>query len=134
VIFEQTVVLSDPFDTVVERVKEAFAEQGFGVLTEIDLQATLAQKVGKEMDRYLIIGACNPQLASRAVDVLPRIGALLPCNVVVRETDQGVAVEAMDPGLMATLTGDDAVTPIADEARRRVGDAMEALGPSADGG
>lgn len=133
-IFEQTVVLSDPFDTVVERVKEAFAEQGFGMLTEIDLQATLAQKVGKEMDRYVIIGACNPQLASQAVDVLPRIGALLPCNVVVRETDQGVAVEAMDPGLMATLTGDDAVKPIADEARRRVGNAMEALGPCTDGG
>ena len=127
-IFEQTVVLSDPFDTVLERVKEAFAEQGFGTLTEIDLQATLAAKTDKEMDPYVIIGACNPQLASRAVDVLPRIGALLPCNVVVRQTDQGVAVEAMDPGLMSTLTGDEAIQPIADEARRLIGNALEKLG------
>ena len=127
-IFEQTVVLSDPFDTVLERVKEAFTEQGFGTLTEIDLQATLAAKTDKEMDPYVIIGACNPQLASRAVDVLPRIGALLPCNVVVRQTDQGVAVEAMDPGLMSTLTGDEAIQPIADEARRLIGNALEKLG------
>lgn len=128
-IFEQTVVLSDPFDTVLERVKEAFTEQGFGTLTEIDLQATLEQKVDKKMGRYVIVGACNPNLASRAVDVLPHIGALLPCNVVVRETDQGVAVEAMDPGLMSTVTGDEAIQPIADEARRLVGKALETLGP-----
>lgn len=129
-IFEQTVVLSEPFETVLNRVKEAFAEQGFGTLTEIDLQQTLKEKVGKEMDRYVIVGACNPNLASQALDQSPQIGVLLPCNVVVRQTGDEVAVEAMDPGLMATLTGSPEVQPIADEARRLIAAALQHLEPS----
>lgn len=126
-IFEETVVLSAPFAEALSRVKEAFAEQGFGTLTEIDVQATLHTKLGKEMGRYVIVGACNPHLASRALDAEPQIGVLLPCNVVVREADGAVVVEAMDPGLMATVVGTDAIRPIADEARRLVGAAMEQL-------
>ena len=124
-IFEETVEVPGPFDQVVDDVKAAFATQGFGALTEIDLQATLEAKIGKTMGRYVIIGACNPHLASRALDVEPQIGVLLPCNVVVREVDDGVVVEAMDPGVMATLTGREDVAPIAEEARRLVGNAME---------
>ncbi len=126
-VFEETVVLQSPFDAALEAVKEALATQGFGTLTEIDVQATLRAKLGKEMDRYVIVGACNPHLASRAIDAEPRIGAVLPCNVVVREDPAGVVVEAMDPGVMATLSGNEAVQPIADEARRLIANALEKL-------
>ncbi len=123
-IHENTVILSEPFDDALGRVKEAFAAEGFGTLTEIDLQATLKQKVDKDMDRYVIVGACNPKLASRAVDAVPQIGALLPCNVVVRQTEDGVMVEAMDPALMASVTGNPAMGPIADEADQLITNAL----------
>ena len=128
-VFEETVVLSLPFDEVLAHVKEAFAAEGFGTLTEIDMQSTMKQKVDKDMDRYVIVGACNPHLAARALDALPQIGVLLPCNVVVREADGAVTVEAMDPGLMATMTGNEDIEPIAAEARRLVGNALQRLGP-----
>lgn len=127
-VFEESIVLSKPFDEVLSDVKDAFAAEGFGTLTEIDMQSTLEDKLGKQMERYVIVGACNPQLASRALDVVPQIGVLLPCNVVVRENNGDVMVEAMDPGLMASLTGSDAITPIADEARRLVSNALDRLG------
>lgn len=126
-IYEETVVMSMGFDEALAKVKEAFAQQGFGTLTEIDVQQVLRTKIGKEMGRYVIVGACNPNLASRALDEVPQIGVLLPCNVVVREADGGVVVEAMDPGLMATVTGRDAVRPIADEARELVSNALDSL-------
>jgi uncharacterized protein (DUF302 family) len=126
-IHEDVVILTTPFDESLETVKAAFAAEGFGTLTEIDLQATLRKKIDKDMARYTIIGACNPNLAGRAVDVVPQIGVLLPCNVVVRETVDGIAVEAMDPGLMASVTGSDDMEPIAQEARRLVGNALERL-------
>ncbi len=126
-VFEETVVLSVPFEEALAAVKSSFAEQGFGTLTEIDLQVTLREKVGKEMDRYVIVGACNPQLASRALDAEPQIGVLLPCNVVVRQHGADVVVEAMDPGLMATMVGTEDVRPVADEARRLVAAAMAQL-------
>lgn len=126
-VFEETVVLSMPFDQALARTREALAHEGFGVLTEIDMQETLRAKTGKEMDRYVIVGACNPVLAGRALDVDPQIGVLLPCNVVVREFDGSVVVEAMDPGMMASIVGSDEIRPIADEARRLIGDALVRL-------
>ena len=126
-IYEEAMILQGEFADVLARVKEAFADQGFGTLTEIDLQATLQEKVGKEMDPYVIVGACNPHLASRAIDAEPQIGVLLPCNVAVRQLDNGISVEVMDPGLMATVTGNDDVQPIADEARELVNKALAAL-------
>lgn len=129
-IFEETVVLDLPFDQALARTKEAFAAEGFGTLTEIDVQATLADKIGKEMDPYVIVGACNPGLAGQAIDAEPQIGVLLPCNVVVRQTGGNVVVEAMDPGLMATIVGTDAIRPVADEARRLVSNALERLASS----
>ena len=126
-VFEEAIVLSLPFDDALVRVKEAFATVGFGVLTEIDVQATLREKLGKEMERYVIVGACNPALASQALDAVPQIGVLLPCNVVVREAEGGVMVEAMDPGVMSTLTGSAAIEPIAADARARIGRALEQL-------
>ena len=126
-VYEETVVLSIPFDRALSEVKEALAGQGFGTLTEIDLQATLKEKVGKEMGRYVIVGACNPNLASRAIDVEPQIGVLLPCNVAVRQDGDDVIVEAMDPGMMATLTGNVDVEPIAREARELINNALVGL-------
>jgi uncharacterized protein (DUF302 family) len=127
-IFEETVVLTLPFDEALARTKEAFAAEGFGTLTEIDVQATLADKIGKEMDAFVIVGACNPTLAGQALDAEPQIGVLLPCNVVVRRAGGSVVVEAMDPGLMATIVESPSIRPIADEARRLVGNALERLG------
>lgn len=126
-IFEETIVLSEPFDQALARVKAAFAEQGFGTLTEIDMKATLQAKIGKEIDDYVIVGACNPNLAAQALDAVPQIGVLLPCNVVVRSSGSDVVVEAMDPGMMATLTGSDAVQEVATEARRLISNALEKL-------
>jgi len=126
-VYEETVVLEMPFDQALARVKDSFAAAGFGTLTEIDLQKTLHDKVGKEMDRYVIVGACNPRLASAALDEEPLIGVLLPCNVVVREVDGKVVVDAMDPGLMASVTGRAEMQPIADEARELVNTALAQL-------
>ena len=131
-VFEETVIMAAPFDEALAAVKEAFAAEGFGTLTEIDVQSTLKAKIGKEMGRYVIVGACNPHLASRAIDALPQIGVLLPCNVVVRETEEGVAVEAMDPGIMASLVGRDDVRPVADEARALIGSALARLALSGE--
>ena len=130
-IFEETVVIQGPFDEVLAKVKEAFKEQGFGTLTEIDLQATLKEKVGAELDPYVIVGACNPGLASQAVAAEPQIGVLLPCNVIVRQGDNGVIVDAMDPGLMASMTGNDDLAPVAAEARRLIGNALTNLASAA---
>jgi uncharacterized protein (DUF302 family) len=124
-VFEETLVLSMPFDRALAKVKAAFEAEGFGTLTEIDVQATLEKKIGKQMDRFVIVGACNPHLASRALDAEPRVGVLLPCNVVVRQADGDVLVEAMDPGVMAALTGSEAIGTIAEEARRLVSNALD---------
>jgi uncharacterized protein (DUF302 family) len=126
-IFEESVVLTQPFEEVVSQVKDVLASQGFGVLTEIDVQATLREKLGKTMGRYLILGVCNPALASRALDLEPQVGVLLPCNVVVREVQSGVVVEAMDPGIITTLAGEPELKPIAEEARGLIGEAFHRL-------
>lgn len=130
-VFEESVVLAQPFDEALAQVKASLATEGFGTLTEIDVQATLKEKVGKEMGPYVIVGACNPNLASRALDIEPQIGVLLPCNVVVRQTDAGVLIEAMDPGVMAMLVGSQEIRLIADEARQRIGNALGRLSPAA---
>lgn len=126
-VFEESVELSEPFEVALARVKESLSIAGFGILTEIDVQATLREKIGKVMDRYVILGACNPTLASRALDIEPQVGVLLPCNVVLREVDSGVLVEALDPGVMTTLVGREEIRPIADEARRLLGEALARL-------
>ncbi|KAA1430545.1 DUF302 domain-containing protein, partial [Mycolicibacter arupensis] len=109
-----------PFGDVVKRTIEALADQGFGVLTTIDLTATLKQKLEYDMEDYLILGACNPALAQRALDVDRHIGQLMPCNVVVRCDPAGpaggVLVEAMDPTVMTQTTSQTGLQEIADEA------------------
>ena len=112
----------------IERVKALLKEQGFGILTEIDVKATLKLKIGADVAPYIILGACNPALAHRAISANPEVGMLLPCNVVVREADGGrVVVEAMDPVAAMGIVQDDAVRAVAREAREKILRALEAL-------
>ncbi|MFD5967983.1 DUF302 domain-containing protein [Streptomyces sp. NPDC060311] len=128
--YGRTVKLEGPFDQVQHDVRQALADQGFGVLTEIDVQATLKAKLDEDMEPYLILGACNPPLAHRALEADRSVGLLLPCNVVVRGDGDRVVVEAIDPGTMVTLTGVDAMTPVAEEAGRRLEAALSSLTPA----
>ena len=105
----------------VTRVTQALAAEGFGVLTEIDVAATLKAKLGKDMPPYRILGACNPQFAHRAIEAEPEIGALLPCNVVVRVDVRGqTLVEIMDPAAVLALVERAEIRPIAAEVRQRL--------------
>jgi len=115
------------FATAVARVTEELAKQGFGVLTEIDVQATLKKKLDREVAPYKILGACNPQFAHRALELEPTIGLLLPCNVVVRQDASGVQVEFMDPAMMVKLVDRPEVHAIAAEVRERLQQVMAAL-------
>lgn len=123
--------LHTTFDDALERTREALAEQGFGILTEIDMQATLKAKLGHDMEDYRILGACNPPLAHQAVEINRQIGLLLPCNVVVRRdpaaTDT-IIIEAMNPQLMVAVTGQPALDPVAEDATTRLHAALAALG------
>jgi uncharacterized protein (DUF302 family) len=111
-----TVATEAPFAETVQRVRDALRQQGFGVLTEIDVQATLREKLGAEMEEYLILGACSPPLADRALATDRSIGLLLPCNVVVRSGAGETIIEAMNPQVMADITGQASIQPVADEA------------------
>ncbi|MFB6613209.1 DUF302 domain-containing protein [Streptomyces sp. NPDC056367] len=118
--YDRTIKVSGTFDGTVEAVRRALADQGFGILTEIDVQATLKAKLDHDMEPYLILGACNPPLARQALDADRSIGLLLPCNVVVRTDGDQVIVQAIDPATMVTLTGVEAMAPVADDAARRL--------------
>ena len=121
------VVLNVPFDDAVQDVREALAEQGFGVLTEIDVQATMHAKLDVEMERFTILGACNPPLAHRALTIEPSLGLLLPCNVTVRQTPDGVLVQAVDPHLMLGVAPEMELAEVASEASNRLSAALSKL-------
>ncbi|MEU0650209.1 DUF302 domain-containing protein [Streptomyces umbrinus] len=125
--YDRTVHLDTDFATTVSRVREALAAQGFGILTEIDVTATLKAKLDHDMEDYVILGACNPPLAHRALETDRTIGLLLPCNIVVRRDGNRTAVQALDPGTMVALTGLDALRPVAEEATRRIDAALSSL-------
>lgn len=114
------ITLEMPFDVAVERVTEALKGEGFGVLTEIDVQATLKKKLGVDRRAYKILGACNPQLANQAIEAEPDIGLLLPCNVIVRESDDGVVVGFMDPQSVLGLVGRDELAALGAEVKARL--------------
>ena len=123
------------FDDAVARTREALAAQGFGVLTEIDMKATLSKKLGEsagdELGDYLILGACNPPLAQRAVTIDRQIGLLLPCNVIVRrdpDDAETVYVEAMNPQLLVDVTDKSELQPVADEVTAKLQSAIDSLG------
>ena len=126
------ITLDAPFGEAVARVRAALAGQGFGVLTEIDVTATMRAKLGEQMEDYMILGACNPPFAHRALGIDRSIGMLLPCNVVVRAATEGTVVEALDPQVMVTLTRRPELKPVADEVSRRLAAVLAELTP-ADG-
>jgi len=123
-----SVTLDRPYDDVLAGTRIALAAQGFGVLTEIDVRATMKAKLGVDVPSQVILGACRPELAHRALTATPSIGALLPCNVVVRAEPGGhTVVEAIDPEAMARMEDSPVVRDVADEARNRLRAALDTL-------
>ena len=111
--------VNKPFDAVVADVTARLKEQGFGVLTDIDVQATLKSRIGADVGRYRILGACNPRFAHEALQIEDKLGVLLPCNVIVRETaQQKVEVASVDPVVAMERTGNPALRSAAEEVRR----------------
>ncbi len=120
--------LEGPFDEIVARVKEKLAEQGFGVLTEIDVKATLKKKIDVDFRPYLILGACSPRHAYKALQAEPHIGTMLPCNVVVQQHEDGrVEVSAIDPVASMQAVENPALGEIAPEIRDKLKAVVEAL-------
>ena len=120
--------LDQPFDAAVVAVRAALGDQGFGILTEIDLAATLKKKLDVDVAPQVILGACNPPLAHQALQAEESIGLLLPCNVVVRAIGEDrTIVEALDPLTMVEVTGNTGLQPVADDAAARLRAAMNAL-------
>lgn len=125
--YGSSVRLDVPFDDAVAATRAALSAQGFGVLTEIDVQATMRTKLDADIAPYLILGACNPPLAYRALQADSSIGLLLPCNVVVRADGDAVVVDVIDPMTMVDLSGDSALRPVAEEAAARLRAALDDL-------
>lgn len=118
-----------PFEQAVARVIDRLKAEGFGVLTDIDLQATLKAKIGAQLPKYRILGACNPALAHEALQIEDKLGVMLPCNVIVRETADGkVEVASVDPVAAMERTGNPALAAPAQEVRRRLSRAVDGLG------
>ena len=123
-----TVTVDSGFTDTVDTVRAALAEQGFGVLTEIDIAATMKTKLDLDLPPHLILGACNPQLASQALAAEPSVGVLLPCNVVIRTIDEShTLVEAMNPGIISQLSDNPGVADVASQALSKITAALAAL-------
>lgn len=131
--YTHTITVPMTYDQAVETTRAALADHGFGILTEIDVKATFTKKLGAESGEavgdYIILGACNPTLASKALAAEPELGALLPCNVVVRRAaaDDQAIVEAIDPQTMVQLSGSAAVREVAEDAEQRLRGALDAI-------
>ena len=115
------------FDAVDGRTRTALAAHGFGILTEIDVKATMKKKLGVEMQPYRILGACNPKMAHQAIGMEPRVGAMLPCNVILREVDGGVEVSAIDPVASMQAIDNPALHAVAGQVRDLLAKAVSAI-------
>lgn len=116
------------FDAAIEKVTADLQHEGFGVLSDIDVAAKMKEKLGKDMPRYRILGACNPPLADQAISAIPDIGLLLPCNVLVREDETGaVSVSFMDPESVMSLVGHPGIEPLAKEVKARLERVLDAV-------
>lgn len=130
-MYGQHITIAGPFAAALERVTAALKEQGFGVLSDIDIQQAMKEKLGVAMPAYRILGACNPPLAHRALQAEPEVGLLLPCNVTVREqADGSIAVGFLDPQMMVQLTSNPGIASVADEAGQRLDRARQKLAGS----
>jgi len=121
------VIKNADFAEVDERTRQALADHGFGVLTEIDVKATMKNKLDKDMSAYRILGACNPGMAWKAIGVEPRVNAMLPCNVILRETIEGVEVSAVDPVSSMTAIANEQLKEIAGEVRDLLSEVINAI-------
>lgn len=108
------------------RIRHALTDRGFGVLTEIDVKATMKKKIDVDMNGYRILGACNPQMAHKAIGIEPRVGAMLPCNVILREVDDGTAISAIDPVASMQAIDNDQLHKVAGEVRDMLREAIDA--------
>jgi len=117
-----------PFDQTVERVREELKSEGFGILCEIDVQATLKEKLGVDGEPYTILGACNPLLAHQALETEPDLGVLLPCNVIVYRRDGDTHISAIDAERMLSTVDNEQLAPIAADVKRRLGDVVARVG------
>ena len=120
-----TTTTTAPFGEAVERVRAELKEEGFGVLCEIDVQATLREKLGAETEPYLILGACNPPLAHQALDAEPDLGTLLPCNVVIYRAGGETHISAIDSERMLSIVDNVEVAPVAQQVREKLGTVIE---------
>ncbi len=126
--FGMSVSVAAPMDQVLDRTRAALADQGFGILTEIDVAATMKAKLDVDVPPQIILGACNAPLARQGLEIEPDLGLLLPCNVVVRRGDTGhTLVSALDPELMVTVPGKPELQPIANDAKARLRAALQSL-------
>lgn len=126
--FYHTTVTERSFDDAVSAVTEALQKEGFGVLTRIDMAGKMKEKLDVTMDRYMILGACNPPLAYKALTIENRIGVMLPCNVIVRETGEGkVEVSSIDPMASMAAVGIESLTAVAEEVSRKLKTAIASL-------
>jgi uncharacterized protein (DUF302 family) len=132
--YSKTTILDIPFPDAVSRVRAALQEQGFGILTEIDVTATTQAKLGKQIEDYVILGACNPPLAFQALDTDRHIDLLLPCNVVVRASEGGTVGGILDPQIMDSVTKRSDLKAVADEAGRRLDTVLAVLASDAKRG
>jgi uncharacterized protein (DUF302 family) len=123
-----TATTERPFRDAVERVREELKTEGFGVLCEIDVQATLREKLGVEQEPYVILGACNPPLAHRALTAEPELGTLLPCNVVVYRREGETHISAIDAERMLSIVGNDELAAVATEVREKLAVVVERAG------
>ena len=119
--------ISLPFDEAVAATRAALAEEGFGVLTEIDIQATMKEKLNEDYPPTLVLGACNPPFAHKAMTIAPDVATLVPCNVVLRETAEGVTVETVDPQMLVDATGAAELAPLAADLRVKLERALDSL-------
>jgi len=119
--------LDEPYEAAKARVVEALKAEGFGVITEIDVKATMKEKLGVDVPPHTILGACNPRLAHAALEVEPDLGVLLPCNVVVYATDKATRVTAVNAGAMMGMVGNERLAPIAKEVQERLDRVLESL-------
>lgn len=123
--FSKVVALN--YQQAVEKTKDALKQEGFGVLAEIDIRKAMKEKIGEEYQNYLILGACNPQLAHRALQAEPRLGLLLPCNVIIRELGSGTEIAVIDADTMLGIVDNDELRPVAREASEKLQRALASI-------
>lgn len=121
------VIKDGDFAAVDDRARQALADHGFGVLTEIDVKATMKEKLDKDMSEYRILGSCNPNMAWEAIGIEPRVGAMLPCNVILRESSEGIEVSAVDPVASMTAIDNDELKQVAGKVRDMLSDVVQSI-------